>query len=260
MRILCLGDVVGAPGLMLLKSRLRAFRDEHKVDFCIVNAENSVEGSGVNRASFKILRDAGADVCTTGDHVFKRADVLKLFKLHPDEIIRPINYPVQAAGRGSCRHEVNGVSIGVINAQGRVFMDPCDDPFKAISSAAATINARIIIVDFHAEATSEKRAMGFFLDGKVSAVVGTHTHVPTADEEILPEGTAYVSDLGMTGGYRSVIGRQAKSVIYSMTTRMYSPFGVSDQDVRSTGVLIDIDNATGKATAIQRVTITEEGR
>ncbi|MHC4953368.1 MAG: TIGR00282 family metallophosphoesterase [Planctomycetota bacterium] len=255
MRVLCLGDVVGAPGLSLLKARLRAFREENSIDFCVVNAENSVEGSGLNRAAFKVIRDAGADVCTTGDHVFKRADVLKLFKLHPDEVLRPINYPVAAAGRGFCRHEVNGVSIGVINAQGRVFMDPCDDPFKAISGAIANMGAKIVIVDFHAEATSEKRAMGFFLDGKVSAVVGTHTHVPTADEEILPNGTAYVSDLGMTGGFRSVIGRQAKAVVYSMTTRMYSPFGVSDEDVRSTGVIVDIDNATGRATMIERVTI-----
>ena len=255
MRILCLGDVVGAPGIRVVGKRLPAFREEHGVDFCIVNGENSVEGSGLNRACFKSLRDAGADVVTTGDHVFKRADILKLFKLHPDEVLRPLNYPAAAAGRGWCRHEVNGIAIGVINAAGRVFMDPSDDPFKAISSAIAALQARIVIVDFHAEATSEKRAMGFFLDGKVSAVVGTHTHVPTADEEILPNGTAYVSDLGMSGGYNSVIGRQAKSVIYSMTTRMYSPFGVSDENVKSTGVMIDIDNATGRATAIERVTL-----
>ena len=258
MRILCLGDVVGAPGVRVVSKRLPEFREQHGIDFCIVNGENSVEGSGLNRVCFKALRDAGADVVTTGDHVFKRADILKLFKLHPDEVLRPLNYPVAAAGRGSCRHEVNGVAIGVVNAVGRVFMDPSDDPFRAVSAAVSALQARIVIVDFHAEATSEKRAMGFFLDGKVSAVVGTHTHVPTADEEILPNGTAYVSDLGMSGGYRSVIGRQVKPVVFSMTTRMYAPFGVSDENVKSTGVMIDIDNATGKATAIERVTLKLE--
>jgi metallophosphoesterase (TIGR00282 family) len=151
-----------------------------------------------------------------------------------------------------------GVPVAVVNIQGRVFMDPADDPFRTALEALAGITAKIIVVDFHAEATSEKRAMGWFLDGRVTAVVGTHTHVPTADEEVFPQGTAYVSDLGMCGPYRSVIGRRTESVLKSFTTRMYAPFKVATNDVRICGVLIDADPASGKARAIERVVLREE--
>ncbi|MHC4449561.1 MAG: TIGR00282 family metallophosphoesterase [Planctomycetota bacterium] len=253
MKILLLGDVVGAPGREVIAKRLPDYRIQNGIDFVVINAENVVDGSGVNRASFRALRSAGADVCTTGDHVFKRADILKLFKLHPDEILRPANYPARAAGRGWCVHG----DVAVINLAGRVFMDPAEDPFRVVEEILEKIEAPIILVDMHAEATSEKRAMGFFLDGRVSAVVGTHTHVPTADEEILPKGTAYVTDLGMSGAYRSVIGRQVEPVIYRFRTRMYSPFAIAEEDVRSTGVVIEVGD-DGKATSIERVTLRME--
>ena len=254
MRILLLGDVVGAPGREVLAKRLPDYRIAHGIDFVVINAENVVDGSGVNRTSFRVLRSSGADVCTTGDHVFKRADILKLFKLHPDEILRPANYPPGAAGRGWCVHG----DVAVVNLIGRVFMEGGDDPFRVIDEILAQIEAPVILVDFHAEATSEKRAMGFYLDGRVSAVVGTHTHVPTADEEILPKGTAYVTDLGMCGAYRSVIGRQIDPVLYRFRTRMYAPFGIAEEDVRATGVVIEVDAATGRASSIERVTLRME--
>ncbi|MEM8883605.1 MAG: TIGR00282 family metallophosphoesterase [Planctomycetota bacterium] len=254
MKILLLGDVVGAPGREVVAQRLPAFRVEQGIDFTVINAENVVDGSGVNRASFRVLRSAGANVCTTGDHVYKRADILKLFKLHPDEILRPANYPPSAAGRGWCVHG----DVAVINLIGRVFLDGGDDPFRVVDEILEQIDASIILVDMHAEATSEKRAMGFFLDGRVTAVVGTHTHVPTADEEILPKGTAYVTDLGMCGAYRSVIGRQIDPVLYRFRTRMYAPFGVAEEDVRATGVVVDVDEETGKARSIERVTLRME--
>jgi metallophosphoesterase (TIGR00282 family) len=259
LRILCLGDVVGPPGRELLTKRLPAFRHERAVDFVVANVENATEGSGVSLASYKSLRAAGIDVCTTGDHVYKRADVLKVFEREPDRCLRPLNYPREAAGRGvTTVRSDKGVPVGVVNLQGRVFMDPADDPFRTALEALEGLAAKVVIVDFHAEATSEKRAMGWFLDGRVTAVVGTHTHVPTADEEILPHGTAYVSDLGMSGPYRSVIGRRTEAVLKSFTTRMYAPFTVATQDVRACGVLLDVDEVTGRARGIERVVLREE--
>ena len=230
---------------------------------CILDLSGAetADGSGVNVTSYKVVRQAGVDVCTTGDHVYRRSEVLKLFRNEPERVLRPLNYPVAAAGRGlTVLPASNGTEIGVINLQGRVFMDPSDDPFAAATAAIAEVKerTRVILVDFHAEATSEKRAMAFFLDGKVSIVFGTHTHVPTADEEILPRGTAYVTDLGMSGPYRSVIGRRADRVIKSMTTKMYAPFDLADEDVRSTGILVDLDEETGFATSIRRVTLRLE--
>ena len=248
MRILCLGDVVGTPGRALLEKRLPRLREELSVDFCVVNIENVADGAGVDGESFRAIRDAGADVCTTGDHIYRKADVLKLFRRGEERLLRPLNYPQAAAGQGLT--VVNGVAV--LNLQGRVFMDPSGDPFQVVDDALAQLDAKIIVVDFHCEATSEKRAMGWHLDGRVSALVGTHTHVPTADEEILPNGTAYISDLGMCGPYASVIGRNTKNVLKSMTTKMYARFEVATGDVRACGVLIDVDDATGKATAIER--------
>ena len=251
MKILLLGDVVGAPGREVVAKRLPAFREQHGIDFVVINAENVVDGSGVNRASFRALRTAGADVCTTGDHVFRRAEILKLFKLHPDEVLRPANYPPAAAGLGWCVHG----DVAVINLQGRVFLEGADDPFRVIDEILPQIDAPIVLVDFHAEATSEKRAMGWWLDGKIAIMVGTHTHVPTADEEVLPGGTAYVSDLGMSGPYASVIGRRTDAVLKSFTTKMYAPFSVASGDVRACGVLVDVDKNSGRARSIERVTI-----
>ena len=249
MRILCLGDVVGTPGREVLERKLPGFREEHAVDFCIVNIENVADGAGINVQSFKAIRDAGADVCTTGDHVYRKADVLKLFRREPDRLLRPLNYPAKAAGRGLT--VIDGVAV--LNLQGRVFMDPSGDPFEAVDEALNGLDTGTVVVDFHCEATSEKRAMGWYVDGRVSALVGTHTHVPTADEEVLPKGTAYVSDLGMCGPYASVIGRHAPNVLKSMTTKMYAPFDVATDDVRACGVIVDVDDATGRASQLAKV-------
>ena len=260
MRILCLGDVVGPPGRQLLGQVLPAYRRDHGVDFVVANIENVVDGSGINMASYRVLRVAGVDVCTTGDHVYKRAEILKLFKREPELILRPLNYPAAAAGRGLTHFETaGGITVAVINIQGRVFMDPSGDPFAAMTEALLGIDTPVIVVDFHAEASSEKRAMGWYLDGKVSIVFGTHTHVPTADDEILPGGTAYVTDVGMSGPYRSIIGRDVRNVLKSFTTNMYAPFDVAREDVRACGILVDVDEQTGKATAIERVTLTHDG-
>ncbi len=261
MRILCLGDVVGAPGRTVISKRLPAFREREGIDLVVANIENIVDGSGVNGSSFRVMRAAGVDVCTTGDHVYRRGDVLKVFEKEPERLLRPINFPSGAAGKGmTVVDAANGVPVAVINVQGSVFMDPADDPFAAVDAALEGLDSPVVLVDFHAEATSEKRAMGFYLDGRVAVCFGTHTHVPTADEEILPKGTAYVSDLGMSGPYRSVIGRRADRVIYSMTTRMYAPFDLATEDVRSTGILVDVDPEKGTATSIRRVTLWLEER
>jgi len=255
-RILCLGDVVGAPGRTVLARRLPAYRAAAGVDFVVCNIENVVDGSGVNTASYKVVRAAGVDVCTTGDHVYRRADVLKLLEKEPDRVLRPANFPAAAAGRGVTTLEApDGTPVTVINLCGRVFMDPSDDPFACVDRALKGTDARVVVVDFHAEATSEKRAMGFWLDGRVSVVFGTHTHVPTADEEVLPGGTAYITDVGMTGPYRSVIGRRADRVLKTMTTRMYAPFDVAEDDARACGVLVEVDADTGRARSIERVTL-----
>jgi metallophosphoesterase (TIGR00282 family) len=188
--------------------------------------------------------------------VYKRADVLKLFEREPDRVLRPLNYPREAAGRGATTvATAAGTPVGVVNLQGRVFMDPADDPFRVASEAVAALATRVVVVDFHAEATSEKRAMGWHLDGQVSILFGTHTHVPTADEEILPQGTAYVTDVGMCGPYRSIIGRKPDPVLKRFRTRMYAPFDVATEDVRACGVLVDVDEETGKARSIERVTL-----
>jgi metallophosphoesterase (TIGR00282 family) len=259
MRILCLGDVVGAPGREVLAARLPEYRVEAGIDFVVANAENVVDGAGVNTSSVRALRAAGVDVCTTGDHVYKRADILRVFDRDPDRVLRPLNYPPGAAGRGATIVRAgNGVDVGVVNLQGRVFLGPGDDPFRAVDAALRNMEVKVVVVDVHAEATSEKRALGWYLDGRVSLVFGTHTHVPTADEEILPKGTAYVTDLGMCGPYRSVIGRKIESVLKRMTTNMYAPFLVADGDVRACGVVVDVDTETGRASAIERVVLRME--
>jgi len=259
MKLLCLGDVVGSPGRRILTQRLHAYREERGVDLVIANIENASGGSGVNVSAYEALRAAGVDVCTTGDHVYRRSEILKLFERHPRRLLRPLNYPAAAAGRGGTTVTAgSGIDVAVLNLQGRVFMDPADDPFRVVLAALDKIETKVIVVDFHAEATSEKRAMGWFLDGRVSVLFGTHTHVPTADAEILPEGTAYVTDLGMTGPYASVIGRNTQSVLKTFTTRMYAPFTVAGEDVRACGILVDVDPKSGKARSIERVDLREE--
>lgn len=255
-----IGDVVGRPGRKILQDRLGGYCSEVGVGFCVINGENAAGGSGITAATAKDLFAAGADVITTGDHVWKQKEAVGLLTEN-HRILRPENIGPRAAGVGHCVVEAkNGLQVGVASFQGRVFMNPSDCPFRAAEAAVTEMaaQAKVILVDFHGEATSEKIAMGWLLDGRVSAVVGTHTHVQTADERILPKGTAYITDLGMTGPYDSVLGRRTDRVLEALLTSMPTAFDVAKDDVRISGALITIDTDTGRALGIERVVVREE--
>lgn len=257
LKILILGDVVGKPGRNIIEKGVSLFIEEENINFCIVNGENAAGGSGITKQIAEDLFSSGVNVITMGDHVWKRKEV---FSLLADErrILRPANYSPDAIGRGSVVLKTAfGQSIGIINLLGRVFMKPVDCPFREVKRLVNDMSKKtnIIIIDIHAEATSEKIAMGWFLDGTVSAVIGTHTHVQTADETILPGGTAYITDLGMTGSHRSILGRKTENVLRAIVTQMPTNFEVADGDVRACGVTVTVDTETGRANDIQRVTI-----
>lgn len=259
-KILAIGDIVGSPGRNILKDEVLKFIENEKIDFCMANAENAAGGSGITEKVAQELFLCGVNVITMGDHVWKRKEIYNLLKT-ASNIIRPANYSPFAIGKGyTVVESQSGQRVGIINLLGRVFMKPVDCPFRAATEIIKdlSIKTKIIIVDMHAEATSEKIAMGWHLDGKVSAVLGTHTHVQTADETILPGGTAYITDLGMTGSYRSILGRKKESVLKAIITQVPERFEVADGDVRACGVLITIDLETGKAKDIKRVTIYED--
>ena len=219
----------------------------------IGNGENAAGGSSITVDTARELFDAGLDIITTGDHVFKKKE--SRAALESMDIIRPLNYGDLAAGKGYIIKEAAGIKVGVINLLGRVFMQPVDCPFKAVRSVLEDIKdqAPVVIVDIHAEATSEKLAMGYFLAGKVSAVVGTHTHIPTADERIIEGVTAYITDVGMTGSFDSVLGREKHQIIERFITNMPVRFNLAQADVRLQGVVIDIDSTTGNALSIERI-------
>lgn len=254
--ILFIGDIVGKPGRRAVREVLKDLRARSAVDFVIANAENAAGGSGVTPEIIGELLDCGVHVFTSGDHIWRNRAVHNIIGREM-RLLRPANYPPESPGQGSVVIESqSGVKIGVINAVGRVFMNPSECPFHAIIKELNLIKdeARVIIVDFHAEATSEKIAMGRYLDGKVTAVIGTHTHVPTADEKILPGGTAYITDVGMTGPADSVLGREVEPVIVNFITRIPQRFNVAKGDAELHGVLIKADEKTGKAIGIERVT------
>lgn len=254
MKILFLGDIVGSPGRDIIKRLLVDYRAERGIDVVIVNGENAAGGSGLTPKIADELLASGVDVITTGDHIWKKRDIYEYLKTS-HKLIRPANYPEGAPGKGSTVVAVGGVKIGVINLIGRVFMDPLDCPFAQVNKELDKIKdeTKIILVDVHAEATSEKVALGWYLDGQVSAVVGTHTHVQTADEKILPKGTAYITDTGMTGPFKSVIGRCVEPVLERFVTQLPTRFDVAGEDVQMHGVIIEVDKATGKAVKIERV-------
>jgi hypothetical protein len=228
-------------------------RREQQVDLIIANGENSAHGAGISATSAHDLFDAGVDVITGGNHSWHRREA-RTFLEQETRVIRPLNYPRGTPGRGSVAVQVGGTPVLVVNALGRLFMKPIDDPFQAVHGVLEASNGvKVIVVDFHAEATSEKRAMGFFLDGRVSLVVGTHTHVPTADAQILPRGTAYVTDLGMVGGRHSVIGLEVPTAVAGFTTGLPSFAQPAGGPVAVNAVLVDVDPASGKATAITRL-------
>ncbi len=254
MKILIIGDVVGRPGRKAVKLLAPILREKFNFDFFIANAENAAGGSGITIKTAKELLDAGVDVITTGDHVFKQKEAEQA--LSDTRIIRPLNYPPEAPGKGwTIVTSRSGEKIAVVNLLGRTFMKPVDCPFRAISDVLEEIQkqTKCIFVDIHAEATSEKIAMGWYLNGKVSAVFGTHTHVQTADNEILSEGTAYISDLGMTAAHASILGRKIMPVLEHFKTGLPAKFGVAEKDVRLKGVIIDLDEKSGKAKRIDLV-------
>ena len=259
MRILFIGDVVGRPGRRVVRRAVPRLRRERSIDFVVANAENAAGGSGITPDTVGELLAAGVDCLTTGDHVFKQREGETVLREN-HRVLRPLNLSERAAGRGVGIYEAaDGTTVAVINLQGRIFMPPIDNPFRAAETALEQLagKTRLILVDFHAEATSEKVAMGWFLDGRVTAVCGTHTHIPTADERILPGGTAYITDLGMTGPYQSVLGRRTDRVLAALLTDMPQRFVVATGDVRLAAALITAEAETGKATNIQRILLRE---
>ncbi len=255
MKILFLGDVVGKPGREILSRHLGSLREECGVDLCVANGENAAGGSGITPATGGEIFEAGVDVITTGDHIWKRKESRQYLNDNPN-VLRPANMSEDAPGSGHTIIKAeDGTEVGVINLQGRTFMSPTDCPFRAAEGALEALgdHVRVIVVDMHAEATSDKIAMGRFLDGRVTAVLGTHTHVQTADEQIFPGGTAYITDVGMVGPYESVLGRTIESVVAAFSTQLPTRFDVATGDVRIGGVLVEADPTTGKAVSIERV-------
>jgi len=256
LRILFLGDIVGEPGRKAVTGRLAEIRRRDEVDFVIVNGENAAGGKGITpRIAIDLLR-AGVAVITTGDHVWDQAEIVDYFPTEP-RLLRPLNYPPGTPGQGSVVLETAKGRVAVINAQGRAFIQPpLDNPFVAVEREAARLRDEEgvgpVFVDFHAETTSEKIAMGRMLDGKVSAVVGTHTHVQTADEVIFPGGTAYLSDAGMCGPEESVLGRSIESVVWRFRTGLPTRFPVAKGPVRLCGLVVDVDPGSGRALAARR--------
>ncbi|MFH1504937.1 MAG: TIGR00282 family metallophosphoesterase [Candidatus Omnitrophota bacterium] len=257
MKVLFIGDVVGRPARDYLKKLLPGLKKELKLDLIIVNGENSAGGSSITLDTAKDIFDSAVDIVTSGDHIFKKKESKDA--LAKWDILRPLNFGEEALGRGYLIKEAAGVKVAVINLLGRVFMQPVDCPFKAVRAVLEDIKrqAKIIIVDMHAEATSEKLAMGYFLSGKVSAVLGTHTHIPTADERIIDDYTAYITDVGMSGSCDSVLGREKHQIIERFVTNMPMRFDLAQGDVRAQGVIIEIDKASGRALSIKRVEYRE---
>lgn len=257
MKVLFVGDIVGRPGRHLLRDKLKEIQSEHRIDCTIVNVENAAGGFGLTPALAKEILSYGVDVMTSGNHIFDKKEILAFFALEP-RLLRPGNYPPGVPGNHQFVGDTQaGIQVGVINLQGRVFMPMTDCPFQMAEREIPKLQrqAAVIIVDFHAEATSEKAALGWFLDGKVSAIVGTHTHIPTADARILPKGTAYISDVGMTGSYDSVIGMTIESSLPRFLTGLIHRFEVATQSPRLCSVIIDIDESTGHARGIRRLDI-----
>jgi metallophosphoesterase (TIGR00282 family) len=255
MKILILGDVVGRPARRAVRELVPTLIQQEELDLVIANAENASGGIGVDIKSAKELLSAGVQVLTSGNHIWKKKEIFS-FLDSEDNLIRPANYPAGAPGRGWCAWRGNGLSALVVNVQGRVFMpNHVDDPFRSVDEILKTQRSHspVVIVDMHAEATSEKNAMGWYLNGRASVVYGTHTHIQTADERILPGGTAYITDVGMCGPLDSVIGMEKETVINGFLSQLPRQFEVAEDNVALQGVIVDVDDATGKARAIRRL-------
>lgn len=257
MRILCLADVVGSAGRKAVRAVVPGLARERGVDFVVANGENIAGGLGATGPTAAELFESGVHVLTGGNHTWKLKEVVPFLEREP-RLLRPYNYPPGAPGRGVGVFDTPQGPVAVVSLLCRVFMDPIDCPFRGIDRALEEIagRARIVIVDVHGEATSEKRALGWHIDGRATVVFGSHTHVPTADEEILPGGTAYVTDIGMTGPYRSIIGMKKDKVLQKFLTRRPVSFETADEDVQVRAVLVECDAATGRASSIERIRVS----
>src|SRR5262245_10214663 len=260
MRILFLGDIVGPAGVKFLRRALLVLRAREAADFVVANAENASGGSGITPGTYHQVREAGVDLVTLGDHVYKKKDIIPTLE-QDERICRPANFPADAPGRDAAvAAAADGTVVAAFALLGRTFMRPVDCPFRTADRVLAGLagKAAVVLVDMHAEATADKYLMGHHLKGRVSAVLGTHTHVPTADEQVLPGGTAFVSDVGMCGPYDSILGRRIDRVLFTAVTFVPSAFDVATGDPRLAGAVIDVDPATGKAGAIRRVMFDEK--
>ena len=260
MKILFIGDIVGKPGRELIRKGVRPLVQHFDIDLVIANAENSAAGFGITREIGDQLLDWGVDVMTSGNHIWDKKEALDYIGAEP-RLLRPANYPAGAPGNGSYLARTrDGRTAGVVNVMGRVFMLNIDDPFAVVLREIEALKqrTRIVFVDFHAEATSEKIAMGWHLDGKVTAMVGTHTHVQTADERILPKGTAYLTDVGMTGPHDSIIGVEIAAALGRFLTALPQKFETATGNPRLNAVIVDADEQTGRATSIERLSLNAD--
>jgi 2',3'-cyclic-nucleotide 2'-phosphodiesterase len=255
LKLLFVGDVIGSPGRQALVRRLDRLIDRHQVDLVVANGENAAAGFGLTLDVARELFEAGVDVLTSGNHIWDKREIYPYLDDQP-RLLRPANYPSDAPGRGSGVFATSaGLQVGVVNLEGRIFMNPLECPFRTADRLVAELRqkTKMILVDMHAEATSEKMALAHYLDGRVSAVIGTHTHVQTADEQILPGGTAYLTDAGMTGARDSVIGINKEIAVGKFLSQLPARFEVAKKNPMVNGVLVDIDPATGRAHAIERI-------
>jgi len=260
LNILCIGDIVGRPGKRILADNLGAIVNEQQIDCVIANAENAAGGSGLTRQIYEKLLKYGVDLITLGDHAFKKKDIITVLESNSN-IARPANLSAYAAGKSFALYKTTkGPVVAAIPLVGRIFMKPADSPYDYIDALLPKLEnqADIIFVDMHAEATSEKISMGYYLDGRVSCIFGTHTHVVTADEKILPKGTAYITDIGMTGAHHSVLGREIESVLKNFRTQMSCPFKIATEDLRLNGIVVTVDSNTKRADKISRFEFKDE--
>ena len=259
MRILFIGDIVGKPGVEIVLQALPGFRRHESIDLVIANAENAESGSGLTPTIYKRLIAAGVDCITLGDHIYRKKDIIPILESR-DNIVKPANYPAESPGKNwAVVRSETGKEVAVFSLMGRVFMKPVDCPFHRANDLLEEIPSEIKIrfCDFHAEATSDKQLMGRHLDGRVTAVCGTHTHIPTADEQVLPGGTAFIADVGMTGPHQSILGRRIDRVLEATLTFRPVPFDVATKDVQISAVVIEVDATTGKAQGIRRIKIDQ---
>lgn len=258
MKVLFVGDVVGSPGREMLNDYLPRLKNKYQPDVIIANGENAAGGRGINQEIARSFFSWGVHVITMGNHTWDNRDIFQFID-EESRLIRPANYPAGTPGKGYCLFEINKTQFAVVNLMGRTFLPPLDDPFRVAKGIVDQLRKTtpFIFVDFHAEATSEKQAMGWFLDGKVSAVVGTHTHVQTADERVLPQGTAYITDVGMVGPSNTVLGMNKEGVLQKFLTQLPVRFEVGDGPTQFNAVFIELDNKSGMARRIQRILIDE---